>query len=48
MTSPAWDLDYGDVDKDLLPVEHRGAVQMNRGRGSRERHGILFSPSPEL
>jgi hypothetical protein len=41
--NPAWGLDHGDVDKDLLAAERRGATKMKRGRGSRERHAVFFS-----
>lgn len=45
--NPAWGLDHGDVDKDLLAAERRGATKMKRGRGSGERHAV-FLPSQEL
>ncbi|PWZ33461.1 hypothetical protein Zm00014a_016547 [Zea mays] len=40
--NPAWGLDHGDVDKDLLAAERRGATKMKRGRGSGERHAVFF------
>lgn len=45
--NPAWGLDHGDVDKDLLAAERHGATKMKRGRGSGERHAV-FLPSQEL
>lgn len=40
--NPAWGLDHGDVDKDLLAAERHGATKMKRGRGSGERHAVFF------